>query len=67
MEDIEKMSALFKGKDTVMIREQCVTANSWKNGVRRVQAKINIFYEEKMHFFDMVNNHMNLDLRMIRL
>ena len=60
MEEIEKLSALFKGKESAVIKEQSVTSTSWKNGVRRVQAKINIFYEEKMHFFDMVNLHMNL-------
>lgn len=60
MEEIEKLSALFKGKESAVVKEQSVTSTSWKNGVRRVQAKINNFYEEKMHFFDMVNIHMNL-------
>lgn len=60
MEEIEKLSASFKGKESAIIKEQSVTSSSWKNGVRRVQAKINNFYEEKMHFFDMVNIHMNL-------
>lgn len=44
MEEIRKLSSGFRNKEYVLIKEQKVTFNSWKNGIRRVQTKIAHFY-----------------------
>lgn len=51
MGEVQRLSSNFRGKETLQVGEQCVTASSWKNGVRRVQAKLTHFYEEKMKYF----------------
>lgn len=67
MDEIEKMSSIFKGQESATVKNQTVTAHSWKNGVRRAQAKISNFYTERMQYFDVVNRWMCLELRLLRL
>jgi len=67
MAEIQRLSSIFRGKDAAQVGEQCVSASSWKNGVRRVQAKLTAFYEERMKHFETVNLHMRLGLRVLRL
>jgi hypothetical protein len=45
MAEVQRLSGGFRGKEAAQVGEQCVTASSWKNGVRRVQAKLTHFYE----------------------
>lgn len=51
MGEVEKLSSSFRGKEAVQVGEQCVTASSWKNGVRRVQIRLTCFYEERLRHF----------------
>lgn len=55
MTEVQQQSSNFRGKEVFQVGEQYVTASSWKNGVRRVQAKLAHFYEETMRHFDAVN------------
>lgn len=67
MAEVQGQSGGFRGKEAAQVGEQCVTASSWKNGVRRVQAKLTAFYEERLRHFDAVNQHMRLGLKVLRL
>lgn len=51
MEEVYKLSSSFRGKEAVQVGELCVTASSWKNGVRRVQLRLTCFYDERLRHF----------------